>query len=58
MIETIKNLSSYFNQEKENPSLYINPDLQKKIFNIQRLVKKKRCYIYKKYRFSICVWSF
>ena len=30
MIETIKNLSSYFNQEKENPSLYINPDLQKK----------------------------
>ena len=30
MIETIKNLSAYFNQEKENPSLYINPDLQKK----------------------------
>ena len=30
MIETIKNLSSYFNKEKENPSLYINPDLQKK----------------------------
>ena len=30
MIETIKNLSSYFNLEKENPSLYINPDLQKK----------------------------
>ena len=29
MIETIKNLSSYFNKEKENPSLYINPDLQK-----------------------------
>ena len=27
MIETIKNLSSYFNKEKENPSKYINPDL-------------------------------
>ena len=30
MIETIKNLSSYFNKEKENPSKYINPDLLKK----------------------------
>ena len=30
MIETIKNLSLYFNKEKENPSKYINPDLLKK----------------------------
>ena len=40
MIETIKNLSSYFNQEKENPSLYINPDLQKKYSIFKDWLKK------------------